>query len=318
MLQPVRRTSRRAAPAASAWVIGLSAAMLVLAGCGGGDSSADKTGDAAKTGSTLPSDFNPTILRRGNGPEPDTLDPQLARTEGAFHILRDVFEGLTSIGPDGSPVPAAAESWTVTPDGLEYRFTLRDGLRWSNGDVLQAADYVAGMRRLVDPKTASPYAQFIDPVLNAGAITRGERKPEELGVTAPDARTVLIRLATPAPYLLGLLSQPGTFPVHGPSLAAHGAEYARRTVPSCWRTGSLVRTSSCAAIRTTGTTRRRSSRKCISSTSPTRAPSCGNTARASSTSRTSCRRRSSSGSSRTCRTSCTSRPSSASITTAST
>ena len=96
----------------------------------------------AKTGSTVPSDFNPTVLRRGNGPEPDTLDPQLARTEGAFHILRDVFEGLTSIGPEGSPVPAAAESWTVTPDGLEYRFTLRNGLRWSNGDVLQAADYV--------------------------------------------------------------------------------------------------------------------------------------------------------------------------------
>ncbi|MDH4165771.1 MAG: peptide ABC transporter substrate-binding protein [Gammaproteobacteria bacterium] len=211
----------------SAWVIGLSAVVLAVAGCGGRDGDASKTGSAAKTGSTVPSDFDPTVLRRGNGPEPETLDPQLARTEGAFHILRDVFEGLTSIGPDGSPVPAAAESWTVTPDGLEYRFTLRDGLRWSNGDVLRAADFVAGMRRLVDPNTASPYAHFIDPVLNAGAITRGEMKLGDLGVSAPDDRTVLIRLATPAPYLLGLLSQPGTFPVHGPSLAAHGAEYAR-------------------------------------------------------------------------------------------
>jgi len=227
MPQSVCRSRRPAALAASAWVSGLSAALLALAGCGGGDRDAGKTGDSAQTGSTVPADFNPTVLRRGNGPEPDTLDPQLARTEGAFHILRDVFEGLTSIGPDGSPVPAAAESWTVTPDGLEYRFTLRDGLRWSNGDVLQAADYVAGMRRLVDPKTASPYAHFIDPVLNASSITRGEKRPEELGITAPDERTVLVRLATPAPYLLGLLSQPGTFPVHGPSLAAHGAEYAR-------------------------------------------------------------------------------------------
>ncbi|MGB7740717.1 MAG: peptide ABC transporter substrate-binding protein, partial [Steroidobacteraceae bacterium] len=227
MPQSVCRSSRRAALAASTWVIGLSAVLLALAGCGGGDSSAGKNGDSAKTGSTVPSDFNPTVLRRGNGPEPDTLDPQLARTEGAFHILRDVFEGLTSIGPDGSPVPAAAASWTVTPDGLEYRFTLRNGLRWSNGDALQAADYVAGMRRLVDPQTASPYAHFIDPVLNAAAITRGEKEPAELGVTAPDEHTVLVRLATPAPYLLGLLSQPGTFPVHGPTLAAHGAEYAR-------------------------------------------------------------------------------------------
>jgi oligopeptide transport system substrate-binding protein len=68
---------------------------------------------------------------------------------------------------------------------------------------------------------------MLDPVVNAAAITRGEKNPDKLGVSAPDDRTVVIRLATPAPYLLGLLSQPGTFPVHGPSLAANGAEYAR-------------------------------------------------------------------------------------------
>ena len=51
---------------------------------------------------------------RGNGPEPDTLDPQNARTDGAFNILRDLFEGLTAVGPDGGAVPAAAESWTVS------------------------------------------------------------------------------------------------------------------------------------------------------------------------------------------------------------
>ena len=76
------------------------------------------------------------------------------------------------------------------------------------------------MRRLVDPATASPYAQFIDPVLNADRDHARRRSRAELGVTAPDDRTVVIRLATPAPYLLGLLAQPGTFPVHGPSLAA--------------------------------------------------------------------------------------------------
>jgi oligopeptide transport system substrate-binding protein len=167
------------------------------------------------------------VLRRGNGPEPDTLDPQVARTEGAFHILRDAFEGLTSIGTDGAPVPAAAESWTIAPDGLEYRFKLREGLRWSNGDVLTADDFVRGMRRLVDPRTASPYAQMLDPVLNATAIARGEMKPDALAVSAPDQRTVVIRLANPAPYLLGLLAQPGAFPVHGPSIATNGAEYAR-------------------------------------------------------------------------------------------
>jgi oligopeptide transport system substrate-binding protein len=227
MQQRSMPTHRKVMSSITAWIAGLCMTLLVLAGCGGGSGNEGKTGGTAQSGSKLPGDFDPSVLRRGNGPEPDTLDPQLARTEAAFHILRDVFEGLTAVGPDGSAVPAAAESWTVSPDGLEYRFALRKGLRWSNGDALKASDFVAGMRRLVDPKTASPYAQFIDPVLNAGAITRGEKKPDELGVSAPDDRTVLIRLESPAPYLLGLLAQPGTFPVHGPSLAANGTEYAR-------------------------------------------------------------------------------------------
>ena len=66
-------------------------------------------------------------------------------------------------------MPAAATSWTVTADGLEYTFQLRDGLKWSNGDRLVAGDYVAGMRRLVDPATASPYAQILEPVVTAAA-----------------------------------------------------------------------------------------------------------------------------------------------------
>jgi oligopeptide transport system substrate-binding protein len=196
--------------------------LLALAGlsaCGGGSAPPPDAGtDAVAESATL---------RRGNGPEPDTLDPQRARTDAAFNILRDVFEGLTAVGPDGDAVPAAAESWTVSDDGLEYAFQLRDGLRWSNGDPLSAADFVAGMRRLVDPATASPYAQVFEPVLNAAAIVRGGMPPDALGVSAPDDRTVLIRLQSPAPYLLGLLAQPGTFPVHGPSLALHGTEYAR-------------------------------------------------------------------------------------------
>jgi len=199
----------------------LALLLALVAACGGGERAGNepvKSGDAAA---------ERTTLRRGNGPEPDTLDPQRARTDAAFNILRDLFEGLTAVGPDGGAVPAAAETWTVSADGLEYTFRLRENLRWSNGDPLRAADFVAGLRRLVEPATASPYAQVLEPVQNAAAIIRGEQTPEDLGVSAPDDRTVVIRLQNPAPYLLGLLAQPGTFPVHGPSLAQHGAEHAR-------------------------------------------------------------------------------------------
>jgi oligopeptide transport system substrate-binding protein len=214
----VRATATRTATALRglglAWLLGL------LTACGGDERAG--TG-AENAGATV----ERSTLRRGNGPEPDTIDPQRARTDSPFNVLRDLFEGLTAIGPAGDIVPGAAASWTVTPDGLTYTFTLREGLRWSNGDALTAADYVAGMRRLVDPKTASPYAQVVEPIRNAPAIVRGEAAPDALGVSAPDDRTVVIELSNPAPYLLGLLAQPGTFPVHAASLAQHGAQYAQ-------------------------------------------------------------------------------------------
>ena len=114
----------------------LGIATLALQACGTDKHPADgKTSPhPSATGS-----YDPTLLRRGNGPEPDTLDPQVARTDASFNILRDLFEGLTSVGPDGSAVPGAAESWTVSPDGREYVFKLRPGLRWSNGDPVKAA-----------------------------------------------------------------------------------------------------------------------------------------------------------------------------------
>jgi len=234
-------TAARRVPSALR-AVAAAAVLSLLVACGGGQP-APTAGQGPAAGAA-----DPSTLRRGNGPEPDTLDPQRARTDAAFNILRDLFEGLTAVGPDGAAVPGAAESWTVSADGLEYTFRLRDGLRWSNGDAVRAADYVAGMRRLVDPATASPYAQVFEPVQNAAAIVRGEQPPDALGVSAPDDRTVVIRLSTPAPYLLGLLAQPGTFPVHGPSLERHGVEYARpgrlvsngAFVLSDWRVGSRV------------------------------------------------------------------------------
>jgi len=189
-----------------------------------GDRSAPGSNDDKSDGAPA---VDASTLRRGNGPEPDSLDPQRARTDTSLNVIRDLFEGLTAVGGDGRPVPAAAESWTVSTDGREYRFRLRQGLRWSNGDPVVAGDFVVGMRRLVDPATASQYAQILEPVVNAAAIVRGERPPSELGVLAPDVRTVMVRLINPAPYLLGLMSHPSTFPAHTPSLAAHADRFAQ-------------------------------------------------------------------------------------------
>jgi len=188
------------------------------------------------------------VLRRGNGSEPDSIDPQLARMEAAMTILRDCYEGLVSMAADGSPVPGAAESWTVSGDGRRYTFRLRDAARWSNGDRLAAADFVHAFRRLVNPATASQYALMLEPVVNATEIVAGRMPPESLGVAAPDEATLVVELTEPSSYFVAMLSHPSTFPVHRATLAARPQDFARPGVavtngafkPVSWEIGSHI------------------------------------------------------------------------------
>jgi oligopeptide transport system substrate-binding protein len=137
----------------------------------------------------------------------------------------------------------------VSEDGLVYVFKLRPNLRWSNGDPTVAEDFAAGLRRLVDPATASQYAQVIGVILNASDIVAGKKPVGELGVAATDANTVTITLATPAPYLPGLMSHPSTAPLHRPSLEKLGERFARpggqvsngAFVLTEWLQGSYIR-----------------------------------------------------------------------------
>jgi oligopeptide transport system substrate-binding protein len=216
---------RRAALALAA----LLAACAVLPACGAKDEAARE-------------------LRRGNGSEPDSIDPQLARMEAAMTILRDCYEGLVSMAPDGTPVAGVAERWEVTEGGRRYTFALRANARWSNGDRVVAEDFVAAWRRLVNPATASQYALMLEPVVNAAAIVAGEKPPESLGVFAPDEGTLVVDLAEPSAYFLAMLSHPSTFPVHRPTLAARPKEFARpgvavtngAFVPAEWAIGSHI------------------------------------------------------------------------------
>jgi len=194
-------------------LIAVPLAVAALSACGerraGGDASGLKT------------------LLRGNGPDPDSLDPHRARSTESMQVLRDLFEGLTRLDRRAAPIPGAAESWTVSPDGRVYTFKLRPGLRWSNGDALVAEDFAAGLRRLVDPATASQYAEVIDVVVNARDVVAGKKPVESLGVSAPDDLTVVITLTNPAPYLPGLMAHPSCSPLHRKSLAALGDRFAR-------------------------------------------------------------------------------------------
>ena len=192
----------------------LAVSVVVLAACGHRDAK-NAAGESVAE------------LRRGNGPDPDSLDPHKARAMEAMVVLRDLFEGLTRLDHQAAPIPGQAESWTVSGDGLVYTFKLRPKLKWSNGDPLVAEDFAAGLRRLVDPHTASQYAQVVDVIRNAPDIIAGSKPVSELGVAAPDDGTVVITLSTPAPYLPGLMAHPSTAPLHRPSLARLGERFTR-------------------------------------------------------------------------------------------
>jgi oligopeptide transport system substrate-binding protein len=193
----------------------LSSVVLCVVSAGCGNRTSEATADHAQ------------ILRRGNGPEPESLDIHAARSEAALTILRDLYEGLTEIDASGNAVLAAADQYSVSADGKIYRFHLRTTARWSNGEPLVAEDFAAAWRRLVDPRTAAQYSQLLAPVRGAQAIAAGLAPPTSLGVTAVDAATLEVQLARPAPYFLALLTHPATFPIHRPSLAAHGRAFAK-------------------------------------------------------------------------------------------
>lgn len=200
-------------------------------------------------GRRSPPETGAAVLLRGNGPDPDSLDPHKARSTESMMVLRDLFECLTRLDKNAAPAPGAAESWAVSDEGRVYTFRLRADLRWSNGDAVVAEDFAAGLRRLVDPATASQYAQVVDVILNAPDIIAGRSPVESLGVAAPDERTVMIRLSAPAPYLPGLMAHPSCAPLHRASLAALGERFARAGhqvsngpfVLAEWLQGSYIR-----------------------------------------------------------------------------
>ncbi|QKK01185.1 MAG: peptide ABC transporter substrate-binding protein [Pseudomonadota bacterium] len=167
------------------------------------------------------------VVHRGNGEEPQTLDPHLAEGVPSANILRDLFEGLTTTSPDGRIVPGAALHWDISRDGLTYTFFLRPEARWSNGESLTAADFVWSWRRAVDPETGASYGRMLAPVVNAGAILSGELPAVELGVEALNETTFQVRLEDPTPYFLGLLTHPTTYPVWRPGVETFGSSHVR-------------------------------------------------------------------------------------------
>ena len=161
----------------------------------------------------------PAVLRRGNGGDPQTLDPARADDVHSFRVLTDLFEGLVTLDASGNLVAGAAEYWELSEDGLTYTFQLRQNLVWSNGEQLTADHFVAGFQRTLAPEVASTYSFLLHSVRNAKEVALDSLPPSSLGVSAPDAQTLVIELDAYTPHFLAVLAMPVAFPFLADSLA---------------------------------------------------------------------------------------------------
>lgn len=178
------------------------------ADAGGGDDGADDGGDDAgdSGGDDGDSAAASGTLRIAEQQAPDPFDPATLSGNKSIELAQNVFNGLTAIDPTTSEVvPALAESWEVSDDGLEYTFTLRDDVVFHSGKPLTADDIVYSLNRAVDPDVRSNYAFFLAIIDGYGDVSDGNADSLS-GVEALDERTVVIRLAQPAGYLPSLLT----------------------------------------------------------------------------------------------------------------
>ena len=162
-----------------------------------------------------------------NGTEVASLDPH--KTEGVpeSDVITNLLEGLVSTDNQGHLVPGVAQQWQQ--QGNVWTFTLRPDARWSNGDPVTAADFVYSWQRLVDPKTASPYASYLQygHVLNIDEILAGKKPPSALGVKALDDHRLQVTLSQPVPYFIAMTENTALKPVHRQTVEQWGDKWTR-------------------------------------------------------------------------------------------
>ncbi|MGB7978742.1 MAG: peptide ABC transporter substrate-binding protein [Chlamydiales bacterium] len=169
---------------------------------------------------------NKQTVRISIGAEPQSLDPRKVRDSISTALMHMFFEGLTRFGKGGELEMALAESVEISEDGLEYRFRLRKSL-WSNGDPVTAFDFAESWKTILDPRFPTDIASQLYDIKNARKAKLGEIALEQVGITTPDAGTLVVELETSVPYFLQLLSMPSFFPVHQKT-AARDPQWALR------------------------------------------------------------------------------------------
>ena len=228
--------------------LGLLAAAAVLVGACGGSATPSPSASAEPGATPAPSEpasnlADEQVLRVDIAGEPPTLDPNKAQDSNSLAVLRALHRPLVYINPKLEVVDALAESHTISADAKTFTFTLRDA-KYSNGDPIVAGDLVYSWRRLVDPRTAAPYSYVMAEVVGGSellAMAGADPLPadaeidallEKFGVSAPDDKTFVVTLSTPATYFLTAMTLWVGVPIQEKWITSENATEAANYVSS--------------------------------------------------------------------------------------
>ncbi|MEU5612669.1 ABC transporter substrate-binding protein [Streptomyces sparsogenes] len=201
----IPRRSVLAAAAAGGAALGAS---WLLSGCSGAASAspADALPSGAPTG--RPDRGGTLRIARPPASDAETLDP--ASSLSAYEYLGALYSRLVRIGPDGTLVPDLAESWEPDKEARTWTFRLRRGVTFHDGRALTSADAAYTLRHILDPKTGSPQAGVLAPLVD----------PERL--RTPDAHTLVVPLKSPNAEFPTLLTNYNCYVVPDGSAASIG------------------------------------------------------------------------------------------------
>jgi len=173
-----------------------------------------------------PQEIDITIL---NGAELESLDPAIVTGQADLRVVSALFEGLTRSDPKtGRPIAGLAENWSISDDGLSYRFYLRPNLQWSTGDLISSDDIVYSWRRALAPETASDYAGQFYCITNAESYNRGLITNASLvGVTAKGRTVLEVQLAAPTAFFLDLCTLPALAVVPRQTIESFGDQWIK-------------------------------------------------------------------------------------------
>ena len=175
---------------------------------------------------------------------PRDNDPTTAGWWPDIQLNMQLFDRLVEAWPERTIVPALAERWEISDDGLRYVFHLREGLTWSDGEPLTAHDVEYGIKRVLNPESPGGSVSVYFVLENAQDYFFGRSSDaDSIGVRALDDRTVEFRLIAPAPYFMNVVNRPDGGPQPRHAIERDGAEWSeigRQVVSGAFRVESAA------------------------------------------------------------------------------